>query len=509
MLGISMKNISKYFASKAALKDVSIDIHKGSVHAIIGENGAGKSTLMNILGGVLSPTAGEIRINGELVQLGDPKDAAKVGIGMVHQHFMLVPSLTVWQNIVLGVEPTKRFGFVDKVASIDLLKKTCDTYGIDLDPMMATGALTVGEQQRLEILKVLAQNAEYIILDEPTSVLTPQETEQLFKNIRMLKEHGKTIVFISHKLEEVFEIADRITVLRRGETQYCAERSKTNPAVVVKHMVGREVDLSPGYPKESDKGSVVLSVNQVSTRRSGFSSGLNEVTFSVCQGEVFGIAGVDGNGQEELVKALLGLESTTEGEIIKGGKSISGLPASDIRKQGVALIPPDRQTQGLVLNSTVMNNLVLGCESNSNVCGKLLFNQKKLNAFTRRLAKDYDIRMPSLRAHAAELSGGNQQKIILAREIGFRDADLIIAVNPTRGLDVGAIEFVHTQIEEQKSLGRAILLVSTELTEILRLCDRIAVLYKGQINGILDREKATAEKLGMLMAGLPIESYKE
>ena len=501
MQGITMSGITKDFLGKLALQDVDITFKKGTVHAIVGENGAGKSTLMNILSGALEPTSGEIRLDGQPVKLRSPQDARACGIGMVYQNFMLVPTRKVWQNAIMGAERTRRGCTIDKAAALAHIEETCRTYGIELNPEQTVGSMTVGEQQRIEILKVLMRDAEYVILDEPTAVLTPQETQQLCENIRTLKKMGKTIIFISHKLEEVMDIADEISVLRLGQLIGTIPASEASPEQLVQMMVGREVSLS-GYPAAAEKGAEVLRVEHLCTERTQFSAGLQDISFSLHAGEVLGIAGVDGNGQTELVDAILGMLRVSGGKVEKSGKDLTNRPAPQIRGDGVALIPPDRQKQGLVLNSSILMNSVLGCEQDRRFCKRGIIRRGQLMGMMPGLLRDYDVRMPSINANAAELSGGNQQKVILAREFGIRKADLVIAVNPTRGLDVGAIEFVYKRIEEQKQAGKAVLLISTELTEIMRLSDRIAVFYKGRCMDILPRETAEINRIGSLMMGI-------
>jgi len=498
--GISIQGVSKEFSGKYALKNVSLDIQRGTVHAIIGENGAGKSTLMNILCGVLTPSKGSLALDGTPAVLRHPGDAAGLGIGMVHQHFMLVPSLTVWQNIILGIEPIKG-AFIDQKRALKLIEDTCREYGMDINPHQIVGTLTVGEQQRVEILKVLIRSANIIILDEPTAVLTPQEIDQLFENIRILKSKGKTILFISHKLEEVLNIADEITVLHLGEKIGTIPVSEATPDRLIHMMVGREVQID-GYPLETPKGEPVLKVSALCTPRSQYASGLDHIDLTVHAGEVVGIAGVDGNGQNDFVRAILGMELISSGSIEKDGVDITKKTSNQIRSCGVSLIPPDRQKQGLVMNSSILLNTLLGCEDNKAVCSGGIINIGKARALTEKLTADYDVRMPSIDANSGELSGGNQQKIILAREFGIREGNLILAVNPTRGLDIGAIEFVYEQIEKQKKAGKAVLLVSTELSEILRLSDRIAVFFKGRCMKVLDRAEANVDQIGMLMMGL-------
>lgn len=507
MQGIKLTGISKEFSGKYALKNVDLQIRQGTVHAIVGENGAGKSTLMNILSGVLSPTAGAIEIDGRRTLLHNPKDASQAGIGMVHQHFMLVPSLKIWQNVILGIEPRGRFGRIDREAARAMIQRSCETYRMPMNLDQRVGTLTVGEQQRVEILKVMVRSANYIILDEPTAVLTPIEIQELFENIRTLKSMGKTILFISHKLEEVLDIADEITVLRLGEKIGTLPVSEATPDRLIQMMVGRKVQID-GYPRQTVPGKPVLEIRELCTPRTAYTSGLEHISLRVREGEVLGIAGVDGNGQDELIRAILGMEQISSGQILKNGVDVTRKPAPEIRAMGVSLIPPDRQKQGLVMNSSIVRNTVLGCEDNRKYCGRALIREGRLRQLVSEITAAYDVRMPSIDANSGELSGGNQQKIILAREFGIRDGDLALAVNPTRGLDIGAIEFVYAQIERQKQSGRAVLLVSTELSEILRLSDQIAVFFKGRCMGLVARADASVDKIGRMMMGFSAEETK-
>lgn len=503
MQGIKMHNIGMRFGEKWVLREVSLHIRPGTIHAIVGENGAGKSTLMNILSGVLRPTEGTLEVDGEKIRMQGPRDAAAYGIGMVYQHFMLVQNLKVWQNIMLGIEPINRFGAIDKRAALARIGEACEAYGMQIDPEQTTGKLTIGEQQRVEILKVMVRNAQYIIFDEPTAVLTPLEIDQLLTNMEELRSMGKTILFISHKLEEVLRIADDITVLRLGRKIDSVPKEETDAQALVTMMVGRKVSID-GYPVKTKPGKTVLEISDLATPRSRYASGLEAINFTIREGEVLGIVGVDGNGQTELVNAILGFEKVSEGAVRLQGKDLKEAHGNTaaIRNNGISLIPPDRQTQGLVMDSSVLKNMVLGIEENGSFCRHCTINVAKVQKVAEQLAKEYDIRLPSLEANASELSGGNQQKIILAREFGLRTSKLVIAVNPTRGLDIGAIEFVYAEIEKQKKAGKAILLVSTELSEILRLSDRIAVLFQGKCMGILTREESTVELLGRMMMGL-------
>lgn len=496
-----MRGIKKCFGNKTVLNEIDLEIDKGTIHAIIGENGAGKSTLMNILSGALEPTEGIIEVDGGQVVLKGPQDAGKLGIGMVYQHFMLVPQLRVWQNVFLGIEPAKVLGKIDKKKAMLLFDKACKDYGVEVNPEQIAGKLTIGEQQRVEILKVMVRNAKYIIFDEPTAVLTPQETEQLLINIKSLRDKGKTIIFISHKLDEVLQIADEITVLRLGKKIGTVKREETTAGELVSMMIGRDIHID-GEPIACKAGKVILEVSELSTPRSQFSKGLQGISMEVREGEILGIAGVDGNGQTELTNAILGFEKILNGRIIKDGKSLTGRSPSEIRNSQISLIPPDRQKEGLVMDTSIIKNIVMGVEKNKEYYNGVFIDHTKVKEKAGKLVELYDVRVPGLQAHVSELSGGNQQKIILAREFGLRDSNLIIAVNPTRGLDVGAIEFVYEQLEKQKQEGKGILLISTELSEIMRLSDRIAVLYQGKCMGIVPRADATTKRIGEMMMGI-------
>jgi len=499
--GIEIKNISKDFSGKQALKNISLSIEEGAIHSIVGENGAGKSTLMSILGGVLRPTEGEVFIDGKKLMTGKPQVASLEGIGMVFQHFMLVPTLSVWQNIILGSEPLKKFLKVDKKNAIRKIEDVCKTYEFHVNLEQLVGELPVGQQQKVEILKVLYKDAKYIVLDEPTAVLIPEETKMLFASMRALKAAGKTVIFISHKLQEVLEVSDQISVLKNGELVGTVNASETNSNELVKMMVGHEINME-GMPLKTNKGKELVQAESVFVEKKGFFCGLNDISFCIREGEILGIAGVDGNGQGELLDTLLCLTRPKSGRIIKEGIDVTGCTNAVLRKQGVACIPPDRHHQGVVLDSGIKYNLILGCEEHPEISSGPFINNNKLDKLTEKMCAEYNIKMSNIEEPIRDLSGGNQQKVILARECGVRDTNVIFAVNPTRGLDIGAMEFVYKMLEENKKQGKAILLISTELSEIMRLSDRIAVLYKGQIMDTIDRDKATVKRIGALMAGL-------
>jgi ABC-type uncharacterized transport systems, ATPase components len=498
--GIKMINISKAFFGKNALTDINMTFSEYSIHAIVGENGAGKSTLMNILSGILQPDEGNIYINNNEVKITSPTVASSLGIGMIHQHFMLIPMMTVWQNVILGDEPQKHFQ-IDKKKALDEITEACSRYGIDIDLHKTVGNMTVGEQQKVEILKVLYRNAKYIILDEPTAVLTPAEIEKLFENIKYLRQMGKTIIFISHKLEEVMQISDEISVLRTGVLRATLATDTTNVNEVVKHMVGREVCFGCRI-KNENTGEKVLEIKNIATKRAGFGCELNDLSLDVRAGEILGIAGVDGNGQFELLNTILGIQKTTSGKISLSGKDISKESTPSLRAKRIACIPPDRQTQGLVLQQTILRNALLGCEDMDQFKKGFFISYQKAREVVEDLLKKYDVRLTSLYQSAGGLSGGNQQKVILARECEFKGSELIIAVNPTRGLDIGAMEFVYQMLNKYKMDNKAILLFSTELSEILTLSDRISVIFKGSIVHSMENDNVNIDIIGNYMAGV-------
>ncbi len=499
--GIEFKGIGKNFAGKAALSNINLSIEKGTIHAIIGENGAGKSTLMNLLSGVHRPSAGSISIDGKTVKIENPKDAIALGIGMAHQHFMLVNVLKVWQNIILGAEPCGRTGTLSEAKIKAEIEEVCKNYGVVFNLEDVVGKLTVGEQQRIEIVKVLFRRAEYIILDEPTAVLTPEEIENMFQSVRRFKEMGKTVLFISHKLEEVLSISDRISVLRRGEHIGTLRTEEAEANQLVEMMVGREIHID-GEPLKTPKGPAVLSIRHLRTKQESFGCALKDLALQVHAGEVLGVAGVDGNGQAELVEAVMGLRRVEAGEITLNGNNMVNKSTYKIRRAGVSCIPPDRQEQGLVLDSSIARNTVLGFENLPAFYRRGFLSPNKVESCAKVLSERYDLRYNDVQDEVRELSGGNQQKVILARECELASPQLVVAVNPTRGLDIGAMEFVYEKLEDLKSAGKSILLISTELPEILRLSDRIAVLYKGEVMGVLEGESRDVQQIGRLMMGI-------
>ena len=495
---VEMRDITKVFGSLVANDHVDLTVYRGTIHALVGENGAGKSTLMNLLCGLYTPDEGEIHIDGRPVTLHGPGDAIKQGIGMVHQHFMLVPPLTVAENVVLGAEPPGLAVF-PKGEAVRRVAALSDRYGLRVEPNARVGALPVGLQQRVEILKTLYRGARILILDEPTAVLTPQETDELFVVLRELVDNGMTILFISHKLREVMAVADEISVLRRGKKVATLETSRTSREEIARLMIGREilprVERGTGHP-----GAPALEVEDIYCDSDRGLGALKGVSFTVRAGEVLGIAGVEGNGQSELIEALTGLRPITRGRITLLGRPVANAHPRQLRALGLAAIPEDRHARGLVLDYSVADNLILGAQRAPAVSGGRILNPRRILSRARRLIRAFDIRGAVPRTPARALSGGNQQKIVLAREIDGKPK-VLIAAQPTRGLDIGAIQFVHQQLLEQRDQGVSILLISAELDEILALSDRIAVLYEGRITGAFTAAEATEERLGVLMTG--------
>ena len=501
MQGITMSGITKDFLGKLALQDVDITFKKGTVHAIVGENGAGKSTLMNILSGALEPTAGEIRLDGRPVQLRSPQDARACGIGMVYQHFMLVPTLKVWQNAIMGAEPTRRGCTIDKAAALAHIEETCRTYGIQLNPEQTVGSMTVGEQQRIEILKVLMRDAEYVILDEPTAVLTPQEIDELMQIMRNLAAEGKSILFISHKLAEIMAVSDRCTVLRKGKYIGTVNTKDTTPEELSAMMVGRNVNFHV-EKKPAQPGEVVLKVeNMTVASHVHKNNAVKNVSLEVRAGEIVCLAGIDGNGQTEFVYGLTGLEPLVSGKIYLDGQNITRASIRRRSLDGMSHIPEDRHKHGLVLDYSLEDNIVLQRYFDPEFTRAGFLRRKNIRAYANRLIDQYDIRSgQGATTIARSMSGGNQQKAIVAREID-RSPHLLIAMQPTRGLDVGAIEYIHKQIIAARDEGKAVLLVSLEMDEVLDVSDRILVMYEGEIVGELDPKTTTAEEIGLYMAG--------
>jgi len=495
---LEMRHITKRFPGIVANDDVSFDLGLGEVHALLGENGAGKSTLMNILYGLYHPDEGEIEISGKPVRLGTPSAAIDAGVGMVHQHFMLIPVMTVAENIVLAEEPTHAGGFLDLREANRRVSEISERFGLAVDPKATVQDISVGQQQRVEILKALYRNADILVLDEPTAVLTPQEAKELFQIIRGLTEQGKSIIFISHKLNEVTEVADRITVLRRGKKVETLPAAGATEESLARLMVGREVLLrvEKGAASPTD---VLLEVEGLHVFDDRGIEKVRGLSVEVRAGEIVGIAGIDGNGQTELIDAMTGLRRVAAGTVTVDGKDVTDASVFGHFEAGLGHIPEDRQRRGLVLEFSIAENIALH-DFRKEPDSKLgWLYPRRLVERGARLIKEYDVRGGSPLTPGGSLSGGNQQKVVLAREIA-RDPRVLIAAQPTRGLDVGAIEFVHRRLIEERDEGRGILLVSLELEEILSLSDRILVIYEGEFVGEFS-PAATEEELGIAMTG--------
>ena len=504
---IETRGITKRFPGVLAVDRVDFSLEKGEIHALLGENGAGKTTLMNMLYGLYQPDEGEILVNGEPVEFHDPSDAIRRGIGMVHQHFMLIPVMTVTENIILGVEGTRHpLAFLGKLGRLDRrsarirIRELADQYGLAVDPNATIQDLPVGSQQRVEIVKTLYRRADILILDEPTAVLTPQEADELFAVMRRLVEQGVSIVFISHKLKEVLAVADRISVLRDGRLVGTTTPAQATRESLAEMMVGREVLLTV-VKEQARPGEPVLRVNGLRTLDDRDQVAVNDVSFEVRAGEILGIAGVQGNGQRELVEALTGLRSVDGGEVSVLGQDVTHASPRQITEMGVAYIPEDRQKHGLVLSYPVADNLVLNTYYRPPFAKRMVLNEPEIERHGRALVQEFDIRTPSVYTTSSSLSGGNQQKAIVARELS-RPIKLLVAAQPTRGLDVGSTEFIHNRLVEQRRQGVAVLLISADLDEILSLSDRVVVVFEGEIVGTLPIADATRERVGLLMAGV-------
>ena len=495
---LELRNITKRFGTLVANDNISLTLAPGEILSLLGENGAGKSTLMNVLYGLLQPDEGQILIDDKPVKFAGPGDAMAAGIGMVHQHFMLIPVFTVAENVVLGHEPTGKVGNLDIDAARKLVKEISDRFGFDIDPDAKVQDLPVGAQQRVEIIKSLARDAKILVLDEPTAVLTPQETDELMDIMRGLSENGTSIIFITHKLREVQKVADRIIVIRQGKV--VSEASpKATAGELASLMVGREVDLDT--KKSAAKiGAETLVVKDLTVLDDRNQQMVNGISFSVHDGEILAIAGVQGNGQTELAEAILGLRKIHSGSITVAGKDLTKSNVRQVLEAGVGYIPEDRKKDGLVGEFSIAENLMLDGSFGKPFAKGVQIDFAKRDEIAAKLIQEFDIRTPSADTLAKQLSGGNQQKVVVAREMS-RDLKVLIASQPTRGVDVGSIEFIHEQIVAARDAGKTVVIISTELDEVLALADRIAVMYRGRIVGIVDA-KATREKLGKMMAGI-------
>ncbi len=495
---VELLNITKRFARTLANDDVTLRIASGSIHALVGENGAGKTTLMETLYGLYQPDAGRIRVHGKDVTIKSPHDSIRQGIGMVHQHFMLVPPLTVLENIVLGAETT-RYSFLDLKKTTTEISELASRFSLYVPLDEKVENVGVGIQQRVEILKAIYRKADILVLDEPTAVLTPQETDKLFTVLSELKEEGKTIVLITHKLNEVMAISDHVSVMRKGRIVGEVETPKTTPEQLAQMMVGRPVLLRV-EKGEKKAGDPVLIVNNLSyIDRRGVRL-LKDLSIEVASGEILGIAGVEGNGQSQLVECITGLTKPASGSISVNGVEIAGLAPNEIFARGLAHVPEDRIKRGLVIDLDIKENLILGMQAQHEFSSRLSMDEKAIRDNARLLIDRYDIRPPNPDALARGLSGGNQQKVIIARELS-RNARVIVASQPTRGVDIGGIEFIHRTLVDARDRGKAILLISADLNEILSLSDRIAVMYGGQIVKVFPDNKVEESELGLYMTG--------
>jgi simple sugar transport system ATP-binding protein len=497
-VSLELRGITKTFGSLTANDSINLRVETGQIHAILGENGAGKSTLMNIVYGLLKADSGQIFVDEKLIDISEPSDALDAGIGMVHQHFMLIPVFTVAENIVLGHEKTKKLGVLDISTARDAIKRVSKDFGFEVDPDAIVETLPVGIQQKVEIIRALIYDAKVLILDEPTAVLTPQETDELLKTMQELKRKGTSIIFITHKLREVRAVADEITIIRRGKV-VSAVSPTTSEGELASMMVGRAVDLAPEKHKHII-GNPILVAKDLTVRDAQGTAVVESVNFHVNAGEVLAIAGVQGNGQSELARALVNLEDHIEGSISLDGKEIRGSSIYDSLHAGIAFIPESRELDGLVSSFSIAENLILDLHDQApyakglNLSGNIVLSEAE-----KRVA-EFDIRLQSVNDAVSTLSGGNKQKVVIARELS-RPVKVLVASQPTRGLDVGSIEFVHERILAERDQGRGVILFSTELDEVMALADRIAVMYRGEILEIVD-SGVTREELGLLMAGV-------
>jgi general nucleoside transport system ATP-binding protein len=497
---LELKGITKRFGTLVANDSINLVVESGQIHSLLGENGAGKSTLMNVLYGLYKADEGQILLDGKPTNFSGPGDAMAAGIGMVHQHFMLIPVFTVAENVALGHEPTKQLGVLDLEAARALVKKISDRFGFDVDPDALVEDLPVGVQQRVEIIKSLARDAKILVLDEPTAVLTPQETDELMEIMRGLAKAGTSIVFITHKLREVKAVADKITVIRQGRVVGEALPSAETKELA-SMMVGRDVGLTV-EKTAANPGKVVLKLDRVSVLDDRDQRAVDEVSFEVRAGEILAIAGVQGNGQTELAEAILGLRAlhSDSGDVAIGGSSVKNHSVRSVLERGVGYVPEDRKKNGLVSEFSIAENLMLNGSFTKPFARGLGIAFATRNQIAEQRVKEFDVRATSSKVAAGKLSGGNQQKVVLARELS-RDVELLVVSQPTRGVDVGSIEFIHERLVEARNDGKAVLLISTELDEVMALADRIAVMYRGKIVGIVDA-KTDRAKLGQMMAGV-------
>jgi general nucleoside transport system ATP-binding protein len=497
-IAVEMKGITQKFGSLVANDNIDLTVHKGEVHALLGENGAGKTTLVNSLYGLYHPTSGDIFINGEKVVMDTPNVAIQHGIGMVHQHFMLIKPFTVVENIILGME-THKYGVLNMEQATKDVIDLSERYGLTIDPKACIQDITVGMQQRVEILKALYRGADILILDEPTAVLTPQEILDLIKIINSLTEQGKTIIIITHKLKEIKDVSDFCTIIRRGKKIDTVKVADVTESDLASMMVGREVSFKVDK-KEADPSETVLEINDLHVKDNRDIPAVRGLSLKVRRGEILGIAGVDGNGQNELIDTLTGIRKAESGEVLVNGNSILGLSPRGILDHKVSTIPQDRQKRGLVLEYSIAENIIIENYKKAPFSKNGWLNFPAIKDYAKKLVKEFDIRPDDENYISGSLSGGNQQKVIIAREIS-NDPDLLIAVQPTRGLDVGAIEYVHKALVAQRDKGKAVLLISLELDEVINVSDRIGVIYEGEIVGEIKAEGANENEIGFMMAG--------
>ena len=497
-MSLELRGITKTFGSFTANDEINLRVETGQIHAILGENGAGKSTLMNIVYGLLKADSGEILVDEKVIDISDPSDALRAGIGMVHQHFMLIPVFTVAENIVLGHEKTGKFGALDIETARLAIREVSKDFGFEVDPDAIVETLPVGIQQKVEIIRALIYEAKVLILDEPTAVLTPQETDELLKTMRELKAKGTSIIFITHKLREVREVADQITIIRRGKV-VGAVSPQTSEGELASLMVGRTVDLAPEKHKHKI-GVPILVAKDLTVRNALGAAVVKKVNFHVNAGEVLAVAGVQGNGQSELARALINLEDHIEGSILLSGEEIRGKSIYGSLHAGIAFIPESRELDGLVGSFSIAENLILDLHDQAPYTKGITLSAGVVLAEAEKKVKEFDIRLQSVSDAVSTLSGGNKQKVVIARELS-RPVKVLVASQPTRGLDVGSIEFVHERILAERDAGRGVILFSTELDEVMALADRIAVMYRGEILDIVD-SNVTREELGLLMAGV-------
>ena len=502
---IEMREITKVFGEFVANDKINLELRKGEIHALLGENGAGKSTLMNMLAGLLEPTSGEIVVNGQVVKLDSPSKAASLGIGMVHQHFMLVEAFTVAENIILGSELTKN-GVLDIARATREINELSERYGLAVDPSAKVADISVGAQQRVEILKTLYRGADILIFDEPTAVLTPSEIDELMAIMKNLVKEGKSIILITHKLDEIRAVSDRVTVIRRGKSIETVEIAGATNADLAEMMVGRSVSFKT-EKQEAQPKEVVLSIKDLVVNENRGVPAVKNLSLDVRAGEIVGIAGIDGNGQSELIQAITGLRKIESGGVELKGQSIVGLHPRQITEMSVGHVPEDRHRDGLVLEMMISENIALQTYYKEPLSKKGILNYTNIIGYAKQLMQEFDVRAASEIVPASALSGGNQQKAIIAREVD-RNPDLLIVSQPTRGLDVGAIEYIHKRLIQERDNGKAVLVVSFELDEILNVSDRIAVIHDGKIQGIVTPETTNKQELGVLMAGGELEKEK-